>query len=588
MGKSTLWFVILFVFLITACDNADETPTPTDTPPPTETSEPTATPEPTEISDTEDDETESESSETQSQGTIDLLSYSVADCEYGGLLRSVEAIDRLTVRFTLCDTDPAFPSKVAFTAMGIYPSEFLEQAEGEELFRSPISTGPYILEEWDEGNEIILTRFDDYWGEPALEETLIFRWNTDAEDRVRQLEAGEADGIDNPAPNGFQTIIENDDLALYERAGANIFYVGLNEYFEPLNEKAVRQAIAHAIDKEAIVEQFFPPGSQVAGQFMPPSIFGYTEEVEPFEYNLDRAKELLDEAGLVADDDGNRFEVTLYYRDVARPYLPLPADVAINIQEQLEEIGIQVTVEVMESGPFLDAADAGELSMFLLGWNADYPDATNFLDYHFGVGASEQFGETHSEIGDTLMKAAQLADIEERYPLYVEANTYLRDLAPMIPVAYGGSGVAFQADIEGAHSSPLAIEYFAVMEDPDDDDLIWIQNGEPAGIYCADETDGEALRVCVQITEALLGYEVGGTTVIPRLATEWEVNEDLTEWTFTLRDNVKFHDGTDFDANDVVVSYSAQWDISNPLHTGRDGNFTYFNAFFNEFMDSGN
>jgi ABC-type transport system substrate-binding protein len=156
----------------------------------------------------------------------------------------------------------------------------------------------------------------------------------------------------------------------------------------------------------------------------------------------------------------------------------------------------------------------------------------------------------------------------------------------MVAVAHGGSGVAFKAGIEGAHASPLGNENFAVMSDPDDDTLVWIQNGEPAGLYCADETDGEALRVCEQMMEPLLAYEIAGTAVIPALATAWEFNDELTEWTFTLREGVTFHDGSAFDANDVVMSYGVQWDVANELHVGRDGNFTYFQAYFTAFLNA--
>ena len=259
---------------------------------------------------------------------------------------------------------------------------------------------------------------------------------------------------------------------------------------------------------------------------------------------------------------------------------------ARDLQAQLAEIGINAEINVMESGAFLDASDAGELELYLLGWGADYPDATNFLDFHFGGGSSDQFGDKYPEIVDALSRAAQLADPEARYPIYVEANELIRDLVPMVPIAHGGSAVAFRAAIEGAHSSPLGNENMSVMSDPDDDALVWMQNGEPAGLYCADETDGEALRVCEQINEALLAYEVAGTAVVPSLATEWEASEDLTEWTFTLREGVTFHDGSAFDAADVIASYAVQWDAANPLHVGRDGNFTYFQAFFGAFLNN--
>ena len=204
---------------------------------------------------------------------------------------------------------------------------------------------------------------------------------------------------------------------------------------------------------------------------MPPVIFGYTPEVEPLEYNPDRARELLEESGVELP-----IQLEISYRDVVRSYLPTPGLVAQDIQAQLAEVGIETEIVQMESGSFLDAADAGELELHLLGWGADYPDATNFLDFHFGVGSSDQFGEKFDEITENLTAGAQLADPEERYPYYVAANEAIRDLVPMVPIAHGGSAVAYRAEIEGnPHSSPLGNEYFAVVSDPSDENFVWMQ-----------------------------------------------------------------------------------------------------------------
>jgi ABC-type transport system substrate-binding protein len=235
----------------------------------------------------------------------------------------------------------------------------------------------------------------------------------------------------------------------------------------------------------------------------------------------------------------------------------------------------------MESGAFIDAANGGQLEgIHMLGWGADYPDQTNFLDFHFGAGASPQFGEGFPDIHEVLKEAASLPDQAERNKLYAQANELLAEHVPMAPIAHGGSGVAFKATVEGAHTSPLGNETFFVMEIPGQDTLVWMQNAEPIGLYCADETDGESLRACLQTNESLLDYEVGGTAVVPALAESYEANEELTEWTFTLRSGVKFHDGSDLDAQDVLTSYEVQWDAANPLHVGRAGDFTYFSALF--------
>jgi ABC-type transport system substrate-binding protein len=156
----------------------------------------------------------------------------------------------------------------------------------------------------------------------------------------------------------------------------------------------------------------------------------------------------------------------------------------------------------------------------------------------------------------------------------------------MIPVAHGGSATAWQADVAGAHASPLGNESFKVTDPGGRDTMVWMQNAEPIGLYCADETDGESLRACEQINESLLAYEVGGTAVEPSLAESYEANEDLTVWTFYLRPGVKFHDGSDLDSMDVIMSWVVQWDAEHPLHVGRDGSFTYWPGLFGPFLNA--
>jgi peptide/nickel transport system substrate-binding protein len=500
--------------------------------------------------------------------------------DYAGNLAGIEAVDELTVRFTLCEPDVAFPTKVAFSALNIHPSEHLEETGGAPI-ENPIGTGPYRLEAWERGSQIVLTRNEDYWGDAPAVPTVVFRWSQEPAQRLVELEAGDVDGIDNVGSEDFEPIEGNDDLQLIEREPLNVFYLGFNVDREPLDNETLRQAIGYAIDRERIVENFYPSGSTVADQFLPPGMPGYEDGAEAYTYDPDRARDLLAEAGY---EDGVDLGA-LSYRNESRPYLPQPAQVASDIRDQLAQVGIRVDLDEQESGAFIDNSTTGNLGFHMLGWNADFPDPTNFWDFHFGQGATPQFGTGFEDLHEVLSEAASTTDESARSELYAQANDLLMEHAPALPIAYGGSAVAFRADVEGAHASPLSNERFEAMS-ADRDQLVWMQSGEPSGLYCADETDGEALRVCEQINESLLAYEVGGVEVEPSLAAELpEPNDDLTEWTFQLREGVTFHDGSPFDANDVVDSYRVQWDAADPRHVGRDGTFTYFEALMGGFLN---
>ena len=527
--------------------------------------------------------------------TADITSYpnygGGVDCEnatfngspYAGNLKSIDAPDANTVVFTFCNPNVAFLSQVAFAALQIDDAQYLidHMADGS-ILETPNGTGPYKLDTWDRGNRMTFVANDGYWGEKALTPNLEFRWSDQSAQRLVELQSGTVDGIDNPGKDDMPAIDGDTALTLYPREGLNTFYVGMNHTMEPWTDVKVRQAIAMGIDRQRIVDNFYPAGSEVASHFTPCSIPNGCAGESWYEFDVEAARALLEEAGL-----GDGFETTITYRDVVRGYLPDPNIVAQDIQAQLlENLNITAEIVVMESGAFLEAADAGTIEgLHLLGWGADYPDMTNFLDYHFGAGSSAQFGDQFDELTTVLAEAASLASDDDRAPLYEQANNLIRDLVPMVPVAHGGSGVAYLASVTDAHVSPLGNESFARMN-PGKDTFVWMQNAEPISLYCADETDGESLRACEQTTEALLAYEVGGTAVEPSLATACTPNEDLTVWTCTLREGVTFHDGSALDANDVVMSYVVQWDASHPPHVGNTGAFSYFSALWGGFLNA--
>jgi len=518
------------------------------------------------------------------EAQVDCAAKTFNGTPYTGEIASITALAADVVEFKLCVPDVAFLPKIAFSSFAINDTAYLESAVPDgSIIEQPNGTGPYMLKEWVKGDHITMVANPNWYGDPVKAQEVVFKWSTEAAQRLVELQSGQVDGIDNVGPDDFATVEGDSSLKLYPRPGLNVMYVGMNNTFAPFDNEKVRQAVAMGIDRNRIVDNFYPPGSEVADYFTPCAIPNACEGPAWYDFDPAAAKKLLAEAGF---PDG--FKTKIHYRDVVRGYLPDPNVVAQDIQAQLKaNLGIDATIDVQESGTYIDNANAGKLDgIHLLGWGADYPDMTNFVDYHFGGGASPQFGDKYPDLVDAITAGAQGTSDSARQPLYATVNELIKQHVPMVPVAHGGSGVAFKADVDGAHASPLTSEVFAVMKPGDRNQLIWVQNGEPSGIYCADESDGESLRVCEQMTQSLYQYAIGGTAAEPALATECKPSSDLMTWTCQLRDGVKYADGADFDANDVVLSYAVQWDAANPLHKGRTGDFTYFPGLFGGFLNA--
>ena len=509
------------------------------------------------------------------------ISVEADSCDYGGKVLSVEAVDDYTVEFNLCKPDPAFLAKMAFNVFAVQPSEYIaETGGGGKILEQPIGTGAYQLEAWNRGDSIVFKRFDDYWGETAEAETLVFRWSTESAARLLELQSGTVDYITNITEEDIEAVEADPELDVVPLPAPNIMYVAMTNTFEPFDNLDVRKAIAMGLDRERIVENFYPAGSEVASHFTPCSIPGGCEGESWYDFDLEAAQQLLADAGY---EDG--FETAIYYRDVYRDYLPRPGDVAVEIQTQLKDnLNIDAEVVVMESGEFIDESTGGRLDgIYLLGWTGDYPHPTNFLDFHFSQ-QNPQFGEVFPSIYEPLEEASQIEDPTDALDLYAEANNAIKENAPMVPIVHSTAAYAAKASLEGVNNPPFGSPIMRLI-DPGKDTLVFMQNAEPISLYCADETDGESLAACQQVLEGLYRYNTEGRAE-PALAKECTANDDLTVWTCDLQEGVKFHDGSEFDAYDVVASFGAGIDASNPYHEGNTGAWEYYSYLWDGLMNT--
>ena len=321
---------------------------------------------------------------------------------------------------------------------------------------APVGTGPYQFDSWNRGQEIRLTANQDYWGEAAKTPEVVIPTIADLGARRDALLAGEIDGYDLAAP-GDLAQLEEEGMELVNRPPFNILYLGFNQSPKsgaPLDDLKVRQALAHAIDKQALVDQTLPEGSALADQFVPASVNGYSEDVTTYEHDPKKAEELLKEAG--AEDLTLMFN---YPTDVSRPYMPSPVDTMNVIKTQLEDVGITVKAVGDQWDPdYLDRIQGtNDHDIHLLGWTGDYNDTDNFLGVFFGA-QTDEWGFNNKQIFSALTEARGIPTVEEQQPLYEDINNEVMDFLPGVPIASPVPTLAFSPDVKGFYPSPVQDE----------------------------------------------------------------------------------------------------------------------------------
>ncbi len=510
-----------------------------------------------------------------------------AHAAYRGNLKRIVAKDASTVVFDLCAPDVAFLTKIAAPAFGINDSGWLRahvSATGggvQPIVSQVNGTGPYRLESWDRGTEISLARNDAYWDKPAKNERLIVRWGGDASERVSELQNGTVDGIDGIDPAGVATVQADVTLQAQPRAGRDVVYLGFATADPSFSNEKVRQAIAGGLDRATIVADDFPPGAEVATHYTPCEVPHGCAGGDWPPYDPAQAREVLAAAGLPSG-----FTTTMYYSATPTASMPDPGRVAAEIQtELLTNLGIQAKLVLMPDAEFHREVDAGTLDgLHLLDRGGAYPDPSAYLDPRFSAGAGPEFGTPFPDIDKALAAGRASANPDKREAAYAKANDLIRQHVPMIPIGRATQPTAYRADVDGATASPVGLEHFAAMTPGDRRQLVWLTTAEPPGLYCADETDPIAGLVCAQLMDGLYAFPPGSAAPVPALATSCDPNAALTVWTCHLRRNVLFDDGSRLDANDVVLSFAAQWDAENPLHRGRTGAFATFASWFGGFL----
>jgi peptide/nickel transport system substrate-binding protein len=398
-----------------------------------------------------------------------------ADGAAPSLYKSCDATKASTAVVTLTRVTSKFPAVLGLPSFSMQSPTAMEKydantvtANGDSFTYSPYAlqhptgTGPFTFDSFDQANGVItLKRNESYWGDKAKLDSLVFQVIADESARKQALQSGQIDGYDLPSPADWDQL-KQAGYDLQVRPAFNVLYLGITQSNNPaLADIRVRQALAYAIDRKGLVDQQLPQGAEVAKEFYPSTVAGYSNDVMAYDFDPAKAKALLAEAG------ASNLTLNFYWpTEVSRPYMPKPSDIFNYMQANLQAVGITVNaVSEPWNGGYLDDVDAKKADVFLLGWTGDYNTPDNFIGTFFGS-TSNRFTTGVSSWGQTLaddLKAADSEpDVSTRKADYEALNkSLMADYLPAVPISHSPPAIVVASNITGLVPSPLTDEKFA-------------------------------------------------------------------------------------------------------------------------------
>ncbi|HTU02684.1 MAG TPA: ABC transporter substrate-binding protein [Candidatus Sulfotelmatobacter sp.] len=400
-------------------------------------------------------------------------SFEYYEKQFGGfdeksLITKVEALNPTTVRITLKSPQGPFLSNLGMFTFDLASPTAVEKF-GLNFGKNPVGTGPYRFVEWKVGQEVVLEVNKDYWDTPnaAKIPRVVVRNIKDNSQRLAALKAGEIHGFEGLNPDDVKVVRADPNLQIILRPTNTTGYIAFNFKVKEFQDKRVRQAIAQAINKKGIVDALYGGTGIVATQFQPPPLWGHNKDLKDFEYNPQRARDLLKEAGFgqglkeITWEDGRKEPLQFWYMPVSRPYYPNPKEIAETIAADLAKVGITVQLQTTDWAVYLDKVTNGQLPLFMLGWTGDNGDPDNFVCYFFCAYGEPRMGYyANRELTDILLQAQKMTDQGKRAELYRKAEQMIHDDVARLFIAHNQPPLPFQKKVKGYVPNPTNTEYF--------------------------------------------------------------------------------------------------------------------------------
>jgi peptide/nickel transport system substrate-binding protein len=383
---------------------------------------------------------------------------------YGGVrqISGIDAADDLTVRFTFDEPAANFWSTISMPYAGILSPASIAQSAAEPATRL-VGTGPFTLGDWQTGQSMTLVRNEDYaWG-PALNENrgapyldqLVFKVIPDATTQLAALEAGEVDVIFINQPDHLARLQQSDDVRLHEAVLNSLIYLGFNTQKAPFDDARVRQALAHAVNKDEILSLALGGVGIKAFAPLPPTLPGFDESLAEHELGFDPAASasLLGEVGFAQGSDGTWQRDGQALKAVLLTSTRAPNDaIAALVQSQLKAVGVEVEIQQLDSKAVMEATTAGNFDLLVWRYDWNDPDALNIYLGSDRIGSTNRVAYGNPAVDDLLGRGARELDEATRQQLYVEAQKLILADAPWQPLYVPLDVIAISTRIEGARA----------------------------------------------------------------------------------------------------------------------------------------
>ncbi|QFH71747.1 peptide ABC transporter substrate-binding protein SapA [Enterobacter sp. E76] len=383
--------------------------------------------------------------------------------QFADTVKSVRKIGEYSVEFRLAQPDASFLWHLATHYASVMSAEYagnLTKADRQEMLdREPVGTGPFKLSEYRAGQFIRLARHDSFWRGRPLMPQVVIDLGSGGTGRLSKLLTGECDVLAWPAASQLSILRDDPRLRLTLRPGMNIAYLGFNTNKAPLNNPAVRHALALAINNQRLMQSIYYGTAETAASILPRASWAYDNDAKITEYDPAKAKAQLEALGV------QNLTLQLWVPTSSQAWNPSPLKTAELIQADLAQVGVTVVIVPVE-GRFQEARlmDMNH-DLTLAGWATDSNDPDSFFRPLLSCAAiRSQSNVAHwcnREFDEVLQKALSSQQLAVRIEAYDEAQRMLAKELPVLPLASSLRLQASRYDIKGLVLSPFGNASFA-------------------------------------------------------------------------------------------------------------------------------